>query len=950
MGFDAIQDSIRGLGDSFGRLLNQVFGSQNERRLRRMSRDVAAINGHEAWAQGLTHEQVQEQTRLWKQEVAAGKPLDELLPQAFALTREAARRSLGLRHFDVQMIGGMVLHSGAIAEMATGEGKTLVATLAAYLNGLQGKVYVVTVNDYLAKRDAEWMRPVYEYLGLKVGAIQSWMPPQERHPVYACDIVYGTNNEFGFDYLRDNMKSRTEDQVQRQLDFAIVDEVDSILIDEARTPLIISGPATGDAEKYRVGMTAARKLVPEKHVELKEKERSAILTEEGIVEAQKLLGMEDFYSSPENMEWPHILEQCLRALHLYKLDVEYVVKDGQIIIVDEFTGRLMEGRRWSDGLHQSVEAKEGLRPRAENQTLATITFQNYFRLFKKLAGMTGTAMTEAGEFARIYDLDVHAIPTNKPIARRDDKDVVFLEPKDKWLRIVEEINTAQTRGQPVLVGTTSIENSELLAGLLSRRGLKHEVLNAKHHEREAEIVAQAGRLKAVTVATNMAGRGTDIVLGGNLNGLLRQELALRGLAGPEADAAEVEKLRAELESRQKAEREAVVAAGGLYVIGSERHEARRIDNQLRGRSGRQGDPGLSRFFLSLDDPLMRRFYKDWVKNFLAKAGMGGGEPVESRLVSNAIRKAQKKVEDYHFEIRKNLLEYDEVMNEQRRIIYAQRQAALEGGNLRERVTAMFDEAFTLADGQWAGDGREVAPDFKALATWAHRKWASPATPEELEAMGWQAALEHLRAEMERIYAEKTARLGEEKMASLERFLVLNSIDHKWKDHLYAMDGLRSGIGLRGYAQVDPKNEYKREGLIAFQDLLTSVAEDVTNYVLRLELREEPALPAASIWQGARAFHPDFRQQAGGQPGAQPAGAAAPAARPRPQMAVGYQKQNTVSLGPGARPAAPASAAPGAQPAPIAPAAAGAEPAEDKVPRNAPCPCGSGKKYKQCHGK
>ena len=943
MGFDAIQDSIRGLGDSFGRLLNGVFGSQNERRLRRMRGTVAAINQHEAWAQALTHEQVLAQTAQWKEQVAAGKSLDELLPQAFALTREAARRSLGLRHFDVQMIGGMVLHSGAIAEMATGEGKTLVAQLAGYLNGLQGKVFVVTVNDYLAKRDAEWMRPVYEYLGLKVGAIQSWMPPQERHPIYACDIVYGTNNEFGFDYLRDNMKSRLEDQVQRQLDFAIVDEVDSILIDEARTPLIISGPATGDAEKYRVGMTAARKLVPEKHVELKEKERSAILTEEGIVEAQKLLGMEDFYSSPENMEWPHILEQCLRALHLYKLDVEYVVKDGQIIIVDEFTGRLMEGRRWSDGLHQSVEAKEGLRPRAENQTLATITFQNYFRLFKKLAGMTGTAMTEAGEFARIYDLDVHAIPTNKPITRKDEKDVVFLEPKDKWLRIVEAIDTAQKRGQPVLVGTTSIENSELLSGLLSRRGLKHEVLNAKHHEREAEIVAQAGRKAAVTVATNMAGRGTDIVLGGNVSGLLRQEMAQRGVNAEDADA--VAALRAELEERQRGEKSEVIAAGGLFVIGSERHEARRIDNQLRGRSGRQGDPGMSRFFLSLDDPLMRRFYKDWVKNFLAKAGMGGGEPVESRLVSNAIRKAQKKVEDYHFEIRKNLLEYDEVMNEQRRIIYAQRQAALEGLDLRERIKSMYEEVFALADGQWAGDGREQAPEFKALALWAHRKWASPATPEELEQIGWQGSLERLRAEMERSYLDKAARLGEAKMASLERFLVLNSIDHKWKDHLYAMDGLRSGIGLRGYAQVDPKNEYKREGLIAFQDLLTSVAEDVTNYVLRLELREEPAAPSASIWQGARAFHPDFRQQSGGPPAAAPGGGAAPppAGRPRPQMAVGYQNQNTVSLGAGSRlPEGPA-----AQPTAPAP---DPEPAGEKVPRNAPCPCGSGKKFKQCHGK
>ncbi len=946
MDFDSIQDSLRGLGDSFGRMLNRAFGSQNERRLRKMRDSVSKITAHEAWAQGLDAEAVRAQTAQWKEAVAAGRPLDELLPQAFALTREAAKRTIGLRHFDVQMIGGMALHSGSIAEMATGEGKTLVATLAGYLNGLAGKVYVVTVNDYLARRDAEWMRPVYEYLGLKVGAIQSWMSPQDRHPIYACDIIYGTNNEFGFDYLRDNMKSRVEDQVQRDLDFAIVDEVDSILVDEARTPLIISGPATGDAEKYRVGMTAARKLVPEKHVELKEKERSAILTEDGIIEGQRLLGMEDFYSSPENMEWPHILEQCLRALHLYGLDDQYVVKDGQIIIVDEFTGRMMEGRRWSDGLHQAVEAKEGLRPRAENQTLATITFQNYFRLFKKLSGMTGTAMTEAAEFARIYDLDVYAIPTNQPIARKDDKDVVFLKVEDKWKAISNEIADAQQRGQPTLVGTTSIENSELLSGMLNRRGIRHEVLNAKQHEREAEIIAQAGRKGAVTVATNMAGRGTDIVLGGNVHALIEREIKQRGLA-PE-DAAQIEALRAELVAQQKVEREDVLKAGGLYVIGSERHEARRIDNQLRGRSGRQGDPGRSRFFLSLDDPLMRRFYRDWVKNFLARAGMGEGEPVESRLVSNAIRKAQKKVEDWHFEIRKNLLEYDEVMNEQRRIIYEQRQTALEGQDLRARIMAMFDEVFASSDAAWAGDGREAQPEFDALALWANRKWASPITATEVEALGWQAALTRLRTEVEERYGEKSERLGVDRMHSLERFLVLNAIDHKWKDHLYAMDGLRSGIGLRGYAQVDPKNEYKREGLSAFQLMLEEVAEEVTNYVLRVELREEPTLPSG-VWQGARAFHPEFGA-ASGAPAAAAGGGAQPGQRPRPQVAVGYQQQNSVSLGAGRRPPGGATAQMESASQTQTPAPPPPEAATDKVPRNSPCPCGSGKKFKQCHGK
>jgi len=946
MDFDSIQDSLRGLGDSFGRLLNRVFGSQNDRRLRKMRDAVKKINALEGWAQGLDADAVRAQTASWREEVANGRALEELLPEAFALAREAAVRSIGLRHFDVQMIGGMALHSGSIAEMATGEGKTLVATLAGYLNALAGKVYVVTVNDYLARRDSDWMRPVYEYLGLTVGAIQSWMAPDDRHPIYGGDVIYGTNNEFGFDYLRDNMKSRLEDQVQRQLDFAIVDEVDSILIDEARTPLIISGPATGDAEKFRVGMTAARKLIPEKHVELKEKERSAILTEEGIIEAQQLLGMEDFYSSPENMEWPHILEQCLRALHLYRVDDQYVVKDGQIIIVDEFTGRLMEGRRWSDGLHQSVEAKEGLRPRAENQTLATITFQNYFRLFKKLSGMTGTAITEAGEFARIYDLDVFAIPTNRPITRKDDKDVVYLKTEDKWKAISTEIETAQKLGQPVLVGTTSIENSELLSGMLSRRGVKHEVLNAKQHEREAEIIAQAGRKGSVTVATNMAGRGTDIVLGGNVPGLMKRELANRGIA--EDDAENVATVRAELVARQIVEKEEVIAVGGLYVLGSERHEARRIDNQLRGRAGRQGDPGRSRFFLSLDDPLMRRFYRDWVKNFLSRAGMGDGEAVESRLVSNAIRKAQKKVEDWHFEIRKNLLEYDEVMNEQRRIIYGQRQAALEGRDLHSRIMAMYEESFSIADELWAGDGREVQPDFHALMLWAQRKWATESTEEDLERMGWKPSLEHFQQEVERMYAAKAERLGAERMGSMERFLVLNAIDHKWKDHLYAMDALRSGIGLRGYAQVDPKNEYKREGLEAFQLLLEQIAEEVSNYVLRVELREEPTMPSG-VWQGARAIHPEFRA-----PGSAPAsGGAAPGGqRQRPQMAVGYQQQNSVSLGGNRGPASSATAQldAAAKPQGEAPASQAAEPVTDKVPRNAPCPCGSGKKYKQCHGK
>jgi len=930
---DAITDSLKGLGEGLGRGLNKVFGSANNRLVKRMAPRVDKVNHFEDWAKGLTDEEIRQWTVTWKAEVAAGRSLDDILPEAFALVRVASERTLGLRHYDVQLIGGMVLHDGSIAEMATGEGKTLVATLAAYLNALKGKVFVVTVNDYLARRDAAWMAPVYEFLGLKVGSIQSSMSPAERHPIYAGDIIYATNNELGFDYLRDNMKSRIEDQVQHSLDFAIIDEVDSILIDEARTPLIISGPATGNAEKYRVGMVAARKLQDEVHFETKEKEKSAILTEEGIIEGQKLLGIDDFYSGADNMEWPHILEQCLRALHIYKDEVDYVVKDGSIVIVDEFTGRLMEGRRWSDGLHQSVEAKEGLRPKAENQTLATITFQNYFRIYGKLSGMTGTALTEAGEFAKIYNLDTIAIPTNRPIARLDQADVVFLQMEDKWKAIATEIGEAQEKGQPVLVGTTSIENSELLSGILNRRGVKHNVLNAKQHQREAEIIAQAGRMGAVTVATNMAGRGTDIVLGGNLEAMLEAERDRRGLAldNPE-HAEELAQMRAELAPVLAEEKKIVLAAGGLYVLGTERHESRRIDNQLRGRSGRQGDPGRSRFFLSLDDPLMRRFYRDWVKNFLSRAGMGDGEPVESKMVSNAIKKAQKKVEDYHFEIRKNLLEYDEVMNEQRKMIYGQRQAALAGEVLSERVEAMAEEVIDQAIVTYGGDSRDIPPDWEALRLWAERKWNYAGSAEDLEAVAISHVGVALFEDFRNSYASRTEEFTPERMHALERFLVLNAIDNKWKEHLYTMDALRSGIGLRGYAQVDPKNEYKREGLERFEELLLAIADEVTNYILRVEIRREDEAQLGSAYEGQNASHPSF----GGNPSQ-----ARPQAQRR-QVAVGYNRPQ--------QGAAKAPAASAEMEKASTPNAASSVQAKPRVARNAPCPCGSGKKYKQCHGK
>jgi len=956
--FDAIGDALTSVGHGLGNALNKVFGSRNARVVKKHKAFLPKISAQEEWAKGLSQEQMAEQTATWKQEVAAGRNLDDIMPQAFAMVREAASRSLGLRHYDVQMIGGMVLHKSGIAEMATGEGKTLVATLPAYLNALESTVFVVTVNDYLARRDAEWMRPVYEYLGLTVGAIQSWMAPQDRHPVYSSDIVYGTNNEFGFDYLRDNMKSRLDDQVQKVLSFAIIDEVDSILIDEARTPLIISGPATGDAEKYRVGMAAARKLKAEEHCELKEKEKQAILTEEGIVEAQNLLGIDDFYSSAQHMEWPHVVEQCLRALHLYQGDTDYVVKEGRVVIVDEFTGRLMDGRRWGDGLHQAVEAKEGLRPKAENQTLATITFQNYFRMFNKLSGMTGTALTEAGEFANIYDLDVVEIPTNRPISRKDEADVIYLDEKDKWSAIVEEIKETHERGQPMLVGTTSIENSELIANALKRRGVPHEVLNAKHHEREADIVAQAGRKGSVTVATNMAGRGTDIVLGGNADALAR-ESALKQKIDVETDTERLEALTIEFASQCATEKEEVLGLGGLYVLGTERHEARRIDNQLRGRSGRQGDPGRTRFFLSLDDPLMRKFYKDWVKNFLGRAGMGNGEPVESRMVSNAIRKAQRKVETYHFEMRKNLLEYDEVMDKQRHLIYENRQEALHGEGLRDRIFAMFEQVISVTVEMYRGDGRDIPTDYEAIAVWAQRKWASEYDAESLEKIGVDAIDQALFTEVEKLYAAREEEFGSELMHELERFLMLNSIDSKWKDHLYTMDALRTGIGLRGYAQVDPKTEYKREGLERFEELLSTIADDVTSYVLRMQLQARDNEQLERINQGARASHPQF-SSSGGPSTAAGAPARAQAQRPKQRVAVGYntpkspaqQERARMQAADEQRKAEEAAAAEAAESAETqnSSTATADEQVTEKVGRNEPCPCGSGKKFKQCHGK
>jgi preprotein translocase subunit SecA len=962
MDWDDFTDKLSNFGDQVGRTLKRAFGSRNERYVRTLDRTIAQVAGLEAWAQGLTADQFKSKTEEFRADLSSGaKTLDQILPEAFALVREAAVRTLGMRHFDVQILGGIILHRGAIAEMMTGEGKTLVATLPLYLNCLEGKpVYLVTVNDYLARRDCAWMKPIYDYLGVTCGAIQSDMNPYDRQPIYACNIVYGTNNEFGFDYLRDNMKVRLEQQVQRFLNYAIVDEVDSILIDEARTPLIISGPAEESSDKYKIADRIARGLQRDVHFEVKEKERSASLLEEGIVESQRQAGVESFYT-PGNEEWPHYIENAVRAHHLYLKDREYVVEQGEVIIVDEFTGRKMNGRRWSDGLHQAVEAKEGLPPRQENQTLATITFQNYFRLFKKLAGMTGTAMTEANEFFKIYKLDVISIPSNLPVARIDHNDIVYRTEKEKWKAIAEEIERAHAAGQPILVGTTSVEKSEIVDGMLSRRGIRHEVLNAKNHEREASIVARAGEKGSVTVSTNMAGRGTDIKLGGNFEWRLRFALEEAGLVeGDEAHLAEIDAIRARLREDCDRDEKEVLALGGLYVLGTERHEARRIDNQLRGRTGRQGNVGNSRFFLSLEDDLMRRFYRDWVNNAMGKLGMDEGTPIESRMVSRAIQRAQKKVEDYNFEIRKSLLEYDEVMDQQRKTIYGVRQEVLAGVELREKAERMLARALDRAAQTWAGDG-------EAFAGWFHRTFGTDIDREiAAHATSEDGTTDAVFEAVQKLYDERVAAVGEETMRRIEQYILLNAIDSRWKDHLYALDSLKLGIGLRGYGQVDPKNEYKREGFELFQKLFATVEDEVASLLLRIRIGSEVPERQVVARAPALSFQGPAKVSPGGParpvrlaPARIPASrafdimqrqalAAAPPPRAGPAQAAPSGGPTAPAQPPGQPMAQPTGTAPApGQQAPSARAAAGE--AAKAVGRNDPCPCGSGKKYKKCHG-
>ncbi|UGB46123.1 preprotein translocase subunit SecA [Frateuria edaphi] len=901
----------------FNRALTSLFGSRNERVLRQLSKTVARINALESEFEKLDDAALRGKTDEFKERVAKGETLDRLLPEAFAVVREGAKRVLGMRHYDVQMIGGMVLHQGKIAEMRTGEGKTLVGTLPVYLNALEGKgVHVVTVNDYLARRDSAQMGKLYNFLGLSVGVVYPGMDHGDKHAAYAADITYGTNNEFGFDYLRDNMALSKEQRYQRGLNYAIVDEVDSILIDEARTPLIISGPAEDSPQLY----LAVNRIVPQMKRQptedgagdywVDEKQKQVHLSEEGMAHAEELLrkaGVIDPESGlydARNLAVVHHLNAALRANAIYQRDVDYIVRDGEVIIVDEFTGRTLAGRRWSDGLHQAVEAKEGVPIQRENQTLATVTFQNLFRMYKKLAGMTGTADTEAYEFQTIYGLEVVVIPTHKPMIRKDNLDIVFLSQQAKYRAVVEDIKDCHKRGQPVLVGTTSIEVSELLSDMLTKAKVPHEVLNAKQHEREAHIVAQAGAPGSVTIATNMAGRGTDIVLGGSL------EAALAAL--PE-DASEVDRQR--VKSEWKKRHEQVLAAGGLHIVGTERHESRRIDNQLRGRSGRQGDPGSSRFYLALEDNLLRIFGGEGLVRWMKRFGMKEDDPLEERMISRQIEKAQRKVEQHNFDIRKHLLEFDDVANDQRKVIYRQRDELLEGedvsatiADIREDVVESIVNAHVPPDSideQWDIAGLERALDSEFGIATGLKAWVEQ--QHELEAAQIR---DHVREAMDQAFKAKEAQIGAETMRQLEKHIMLSVVDNAWKEHLASMDYLRQGIYLRGYAQQDPKQAFKRESFELFAEMLNRIKTEVVQMLARVRIRSEEEVIAM-----------EAEQQ---------------------RLAARLQQQMLASGG-----GAPVNAL--GNDAPPSAAAGTVHHEGPKIGRNDPCPCGSGKKYKHCHG-
>ncbi|MBE7561864.1 preprotein translocase subunit SecA [Acidithiobacillus sp. HP-6] len=915
----------------FGTIIRHVVGSRNERLIKKARAVVVRINALEEQYQAMDDTSLAGQTAIFKERIARGESLDALLPEAFAVVREATRRVIGMRHYDVQLIGGYMLHEGKIAEMRTGEGKTLVATLPAYLNALTGKgVHVITVNDYLASRDAQWVAKVHNFLGLSVGTIISDLATEDRRAAYAADITYGTNNEFGFDYLRDNMAFSPADRVQRGLHYAIIDEVDSILIDEARTPLIISGPTEENTDLYfRVDKLVGQFVVEEDYT-VDEKAKQVMLTEEGIEKAERLMAehgllTEDNLYDLANVTLVHHLNQALRAHVIYHRETDYIVRDGEVCIVDEFTGRMMTGRRWSDGLHQAVEAKEGVEVQNENQTLASITFQNYFRMYDKLSGMTGTADTEAFELNQIYNLEVVVIPTHKPVRRLDMADLIYRTAQEKWTAIVGDIRDCHQRGQPVLVGTTSIEHNEFLSHLLKQAKIPHEVLNAKQHQREAEIIAQAGTPGAVTIATNMAGRGTDIVLGGNVGHQVDMVLA-----DPDMDEERKSERAEALKNGWQGLHDRSIEAGGLHIIGTERHESRRVDNQLRGRSGRQGDPGTTRFYLCLEDPLMRIFGSDRLGGLMQKLGMKEGEAIEHPWVTKSIENAQRKVESRNFDIRKQLLEYDDVANEQRKIIYQQRNAFMDADDVSEEIQVLREDVLdaVLADYTPAGVMEEEW-DVPGLESALQRVFGLEAPVEQWLELDKRLNYEGLRSRiMEMVqtsYAEKEALMGSEMARHFEKSIMLQVLDSQWKDHLASMDHLREGIHLRGYAQKNPKQEYKKESLAMFNSMLARMREEVISTLSRLhvspaaETMDWDALARAAAPQHIQFSHPDFA----GEPLAENPGLSALA-----EGVLGEYLADSSTRSPAQSPLI----------------------GDDKIGRNQPCPCGSGKKYKHCHGR
>jgi preprotein translocase subunit SecA len=937
-------------------VLAKIFGTRNEREVKAMRPVIAAMNDLEPAMQQLSDIDLAAKTIEFKERLARGEPLDDLMIEAFAVVRETSRRVLNMRHFDVQLIGGMVLHKGRIAEMKTGEGKTLVATAPSYLNALEGKgVHIITVNDYLAKRDSEWMGRIHRFLGLTVGIIVHDLDDRERQDNYRCDITYGTNNEFGFDYLRDNMKFNLQNCVQRGHNFAIVDEVDSILIDEARTPLIISGPSEESTDKYY----KANKVIPhlqrgeviegkepgEKYTTgdftIDEKHRSSALTEEGVLHVERLLGIGNMYE-PQNVEWNHHIQQSLKAHAIFQKDKDYVVKDGEVIIVDEFTGRLMPGRRWSDGLHQAVEAKEGVKIERENQTLATITFQNYFRMYKKLAGMTGTAETEAAEFEKIYKLEVTVIPTNRPMIRQENQDVVYRTEDEKFRNAAKEIKAFQERGRPVLVGTISVEKSERLAALLKKNGVRHEVLNAKNHEREAHIVAQAGRKGSVTVSTNMAGRGTDILLGGNPEAMARDVMRKQGKdADREEFKADWERTLNEVKAACAVEHDEVVGLGGLHIVGTERHDSRRIDNQLRGRAGRQGDPGSSRFFLSLQDDLLRIFGGERMQNLMLRLGMEEDVPIESKLITKRIAAAQKAVEAQNFESRKHLLEYDDVMNKQRQAVYGTRRHLLEGVDQKGRVLEMTKGVVGgIVDKRCPDEAHLDTYDVAGLQTDMLTQFGVRINPADLAGMKGDQIDVELYERATAAYQAKEDLVGASLLREAERNIMLHVIDDQWKDHLLSMDHLKEGIGLRGYGQKDPLVEYKKESYTLFQDMMDRIEDETVRYLYFLRFEQNPgALPFAnddSEYEEDEGAEERKKLEVSKALEEQQRLAAQSAVQ---DMTRNIQRQHERELK-------------DLQFAGTNGAATNNQPVVNggpKVGRNDPCPCGSGKKYKKCHG-